>query len=84
MISEAVMAFHIHDAETDALVRELAQQEGIGLTEAVKLAVRDRLEARKRKKVDVKKWLEDWYRDFPPPTDRRPVTKEEWDALNDE
>jgi hypothetical protein len=75
------MAFHIHDAETDALVRELAEREGVGLTEAVKLAVRDRLEARKRKEIDVKKWLEDWYRDFPPPKDRLPVTKEEWDEL---
>jgi antitoxin VapB len=44
---EQVMAFHIRDAETDRLVRELAAAEGLGLTEAVKLAVRDKLEARK-------------------------------------
>ena len=33
------MAFHIRDSETDKLVRELARQRGVGLTEAVKLAV---------------------------------------------
>lgn len=33
------MAFHIRDEETDTLVRELARRKGVGLTEAVKLAV---------------------------------------------
>lgn len=33
------MAFHVRDPETDALVRELARQKGVGITEAVKLAV---------------------------------------------
>jgi antitoxin VapB len=33
------MAFHIRDPETDALVRKLARQKGVGITEAVKLAV---------------------------------------------
>ncbi|HZC17296.1 MAG TPA: type II toxin-antitoxin system VapB family antitoxin [Caulobacteraceae bacterium] len=33
------MPFHIRDPETDILVRELARTRGIGLTEAVKLAV---------------------------------------------
>ena len=37
------MAFHVRDGETDALVRELARREGVGLTEAVKRAVRERL-----------------------------------------
>ena len=37
------MAFHVRDEETDTLVRELARREGVGLTEAVKLAVRERL-----------------------------------------
>ena len=38
------MPFHVRDEETDTLVRELARREGVGLTEAVKLAVKDRLE----------------------------------------
>ncbi len=33
------MAFHIRDKQTDALVRKLARQKQIGLTEAVRLAV---------------------------------------------
>lgn len=37
------MAFHIRDPETDTLVRELARRKGLGLTEAVRLAVRNQL-----------------------------------------
>jgi len=40
------MAFHVRDPETDRLVRRLAQEEGVGLTEAVKTAVREKLAAR--------------------------------------
>lgn len=38
------MPFHVRDNETDALVRELARRRGVGLTEAVKLAVRNELQ----------------------------------------
>ena len=38
------MPFYIRDPETDTLVRELAKRQAIGLTEAVKLAVRNELE----------------------------------------
>lgn len=38
------MPFHIRDPETDTLVRQLAERRGVGLTEAVKLAVRQELE----------------------------------------
>ena len=37
------MAFHVRDPETDALVRQLAAREGVGLTEAVKRAVAAKL-----------------------------------------
>ena len=56
------MPFHVRDPETDTLVRELARRRGVGLTEAVKLAVgaelrreteatplRDRIAALRRK-----------------------------------
>ena len=33
------MAFHVRDAQTDTMVRELARKRGVGITEAVKLAV---------------------------------------------
>ena len=41
------MAFHVRDPETDALVRRLAKEAGVGLTEAVKIAVREKLAAKK-------------------------------------
>lgn len=34
------MAFHVRDHETDALVRKLADRRKVGLTDAVKLAVK--------------------------------------------
>ena len=37
------MVFYIRDEETDGLVRQLARRKGVGLTEAVKLAVRHEL-----------------------------------------
>jgi len=36
---ETTMAFHVRDKATDTLVRKLADQRGVGLTEAVRLAV---------------------------------------------
>jgi antitoxin VapB len=43
------MAIHIRDPETDRLARELAAKRGIGLTEAVREAVRRELEREERK-----------------------------------
>jgi antitoxin VapB len=37
------MPFHVRDAETDTLVRRLAHKRHVGLTEAVKIAVRNEL-----------------------------------------
>lgn len=42
------MAFHVRDKVTDALVRELAQKRGVGLTEAVRLAVETELGRQER------------------------------------
>jgi antitoxin VapB len=39
------MAFHIRDKETDALVRQLARKEKVGLKDAVKGAVTEKLKA---------------------------------------
>ncbi|MFA7262299.1 MAG: type II toxin-antitoxin system VapB family antitoxin [Caulobacter sp.] len=47
------MPFHVRDEETDTLVRELARREGVGLTEAVKRAVKDKLD-RKDEAVALK------------------------------
>jgi hypothetical protein len=48
------MAFHIRDGETDGLVRELARKEKVGLKDAVKNAVKDKLKA-----LDAKPSLHD-------------------------
>ena len=48
------MAFHVRDKETDTLVRELARKRGVGLTEAVKQAVRTELD---RKEDEVARKL---------------------------
>ena len=49
------MALNIKDAETDLLVRRLAEVTGEKITDAVKAAVRDRLnrELRRRDRGDV-------------------------------
>lgn len=38
------MAFHVRDAKTDAVVRELAKRKGVGITEAVREAAEHELE----------------------------------------
>ena len=43
------MAIHIRDPETDRLARKLAARRGIGLTEAVREAVRHELEREEEK-----------------------------------
>lgn len=37
------MAIHVRDPETDELVRRLAAKKGVGITEAIREAVRDAL-----------------------------------------
>jgi antitoxin VapB len=37
------VAFHVRDPRADALVRQLAKKHGIGLTEAIKLAIAEQL-----------------------------------------
>jgi antitoxin VapB len=38
-----MLAFHVSDPETDRLVRQLATRRGLGITEAINLAVRNEL-----------------------------------------
>lgn len=53
------MTLNIKDAETDALVRELVGLTGERITDAVKIAVRDRLdrEQRRRRRASVEEIL---------------------------
>ena len=46
------MAFHVRDAKTDAVVRKLAQQRGLGITETVRIAAEEALE-RDAKKLSL-------------------------------
>ena len=43
------MAFHVRDAKTDAVVRELAKRKGVGITEAVREAAEHELEREEKK-----------------------------------
>ena len=63
------MAFHIRDPETDALVRRLAQEKGLGLTDTVKLAVREELD-RVRRAIPLRERIAALRADAParPPT----------------
>lgn len=42
------MAIHVKDRETDELVREFARHRGIGITEAIRTAVKESLAADKQ------------------------------------
>lgn len=42
------MAFHVRDPKTDALVRELARQRGIGITEAIREAAEEALKTKEQ------------------------------------
>ncbi|HEX3405974.1 MAG TPA: type II toxin-antitoxin system VapB family antitoxin [Caulobacteraceae bacterium] len=82
------MALSIKTEEADRLARELARIHGESLTEAVTVALRERLERDRVKPrtyeerlaaieaaaANVRRHL----------TDLRPVTKEEWDEINDD
>jgi len=41
------VAFHVRDKKVDFKVRELAREEGVGITRAIEIAVEDRLEKKK-------------------------------------
>ncbi|MER2537147.1 MAG: type II toxin-antitoxin system VapB family antitoxin [Rhizobiaceae bacterium] len=47
------MVIHVKDEETDALVRRLAQSRGIGITTAIKEAVRAQIEADAARPVSI-------------------------------
>ena len=43
------MALHVQDKEADRLVREFAERRGVGITDAIKLAVREADSAAERR-----------------------------------
>lgn len=49
------MAIHVQDKETDALVRDFAQRRGVGITDAIKIAVREARDAEQSRLEDLKR-----------------------------
>ncbi len=77
------MAFHVRDPETEAIVRELAAAEGLGITETVKLAARERLEVRRKSRFwDDLKAIQDEIASYP--DTGLQADKAFYDSLNDE
>jgi len=80
------MALSIKTDEADRLARELAKLTGESLTDAVTVALRERL-ARQRQDLENNyvERLMAFAESIAPEFDRRPVTKAEWDwASGDE
>jgi antitoxin VapB len=82
------MALSIKTEEADRLARELARRHGETLTEAVTTALRERLERDRARPQTYEERLAaieaaaaEFRRNA---TDLSPVTKEEWDAVNDD
>ena len=78
------MALHIRDERTDALVRELASKQGVGLTEAIRRAVENEL-ARERSKLSLRERLQPLLDELDalPKTEFK-ADKAFYDSLNDE
>ena len=47
------MAFHVRDAEADTLVRAFARERSVGLTQAIKLAVREAQDAKAAERAQM-------------------------------
>lgn len=79
------MALSIKTKEADTLARELSRLTGESMTEAVTVALRQRLE-RERRHADesMQERVEAFTASIARHFDRRPVTKAEWDALSGE
>jgi antitoxin VapB len=79
------MALSIKTDEADQLARELAKLKGETMTQAVTLALRERLErerATAARRDSPRESLRELLDRIRPEFDCRPVTKEEWDEAS--
>ncbi len=79
------MALSIKTEEADKLARELAKLKGETMTEAVTVALRERLvreRAAATRHGQPRESLRAWLDRVRPEFDCRPVTKEEWDEAS--
>jgi antitoxin VapB len=81
------MALSIKTEEADRLARVLSQLTGESLTRAVTIALRERLERERARRVgedNLASRLTDLARRLSRSYDTRPVTREEWDTASGE
>ena len=79
------MPFHVRDPETDALVRQYAEEKRVGITDAIKLAVTKAREADEKalaQKQAALKAIRDEVADWPRTGEF--ADKAFFDSLNDE
>jgi antitoxin VapB len=79
------LALSIKTEEADRLARALSRLTGESLTHAVTVALRERLERERARQVcedDLPGRLADLARQLRPFYDRRPVSRDEWDAAS--
>jgi antitoxin VapB len=79
------MALSIKNDEADRLTRELTRLTGETMTEAVTIALRERLErerAARKADTDLPARVRAFAERVGPNYDARPVTKEEWDQAS--
>ena len=79
------MAFHVRDPEADTLVREFANERSVGLTEAIKVAVREARAARDaeiERRMQVIREIQDRFASYP--ATGLKADKAFYDSLNDE
>ncbi|MEQ1864856.1 MAG: type II toxin-antitoxin system VapB family antitoxin [Micropepsaceae bacterium] len=79
------MALSIKNDEADRLTRELTRLTGESMTEAVTIALRERLERERAARLadaDLPARIKAFAARIRPNYDTRPVTKAEWDAAS--
>ena len=52
------MAIHVQDKEADRMLRDFAKRRGVGITEAIKLAVRGAEKSEKKSVEDMRRRIE--------------------------
>jgi antitoxin VapB len=78
------MAFHVRDPEADALVRTLARNSGLGITEAIKVAVREKIERDRQAKPLIERIHEFQKKVLSRPATGLEADKSFYDSLSDE
>lgn len=53
------MPFHIRDPEADTIVRDFARERSVGITDAIKLAVKEAREAKARERERIMAGIKD-------------------------